>query len=440
MSASELNAISDSIVNVEGKIENINNLENYKVGDVFITSRTDLDETWQLANGDAIYDNTSDIYKNQNKAWIPLQNIIKVDRYTATMNGFCSNGALYILYYLGTNGTDLSICIQKRVNNSITDNKKLFDAPGLYYSVLQQNDIYYNTYAYIENKWIWVIPMYQKSGSKNKFYLYVIYTEDLEDFNQYKYTKVGMLDEDGTSSVYLSIEYINNTYIITTQYNMNSLQIIPLYIYYSTDLATWNKKKIVPNIQGANYTTSITVAYFDNQYHIYAQAGGKKYTCSASTLDGLSENMTEFTDNNIFVLNKAPFQISEDTFFYKDNNTIRWINFKHNTTGQSNSAYFSNSINFTNFQNYVVAVGYQSNMSRMWCARKAYDEENGWSLEPIIDEEGINGCICGYFYGYPCEAVVYTLGSNIYFSTTSLPEISLSNTYTYVKTSSTPTS
>ena len=75
LNAAELNAISDSIVGAEKSIEDINEMGNYKVGDVFITSRTDLDSTWTLANGQLVTNNNS-FYELQHKAWLPMDSEI----------------------------------------------------------------------------------------------------------------------------------------------------------------------------------------------------------------------------------------------------------------------------------------------------------------------------------------------------------------------------
>lgn len=125
------------------------------------------------------------------------------------------------------------------------------------------------------------------------------------------------------TTIYLNLQYINGTYIVTTvQYENTVNTVRPLYMWWSTDCTSWNFKKITPNLTGGNYITGSAICYYQGNYWSFATFSNKQETwvSKAPTLDGLGTYSLWL--NSRAILNYANFPVSEDSICYLDNNQL----------------------------------------------------------------------------------------------------------------------
>jgi len=139
-------------VGAEKSIENINEMGNYKVGDVFITSRTDLDSTWTLANGQLVTNNGS-FYELQHKVWLPMDSEIS---YSGQNFGFSVVPYVYRIEPQGTSNQNLSINVSKYLSTSRQETRQLV-APRAVQMQSWQNNKQEFCWGYFGGKYVWVV-------------------------------------------------------------------------------------------------------------------------------------------------------------------------------------------------------------------------------------------------------------------------------------------
>nr|DAV08990.1 MAG TPA: hypothetical protein [Caudoviricetes sp.] len=428
LNAAELNAISDSIVGAEKNIEDINEMGNYKVGDVFITSRTDLDSTWTLANGQLVTNNNS-FYELQHKVWLPMDSEIS---YSGQNFGFSVIPYVYRIESQGTSNQNLSINVSKYLSTSRQETRQLV-APRAVQMQSWQNNKQEFCWGYFGGKYVWVVGTFGSTLSP-MYSVYVCYTDTVDDLSSWKCVQLPTDAIDNMTTLYLNLQYINGTYIVTTVQYENSVNTVrPLYMWWSTDCVSWNFKKITPNITGGNYITSSAICYYQGNYWSFVTWSNKNETwvSKASTLSGLGTYSS--WANSRVVANYANFPVSEDSVCYLDGNQI-----KLNCCDESFRIF---NVNLTvgyiyNLDNYIVVGGNQSNNGDNVYVFLKKPGTGANSLQQVLNRQYTTTAFHAVtILGHPMEGVLY----NAKLSAPCLPEISLKNTYAYVKTSSTPT-
>lgn len=427
LNAAELNAISDSIVGAEKSIDGINSMQNYKVGDVFLTSRTDLDSTWTLANGSLITNN-NEFYDLQHSVWLPFDSEVSYSNQNA---GFSVIPYVYKVESQGTAQQNVSINISKYVSTSRQETRRLV-APKAIQLTSRQNNKQEFCWGYFGGKYVWAVGGYSNTLTP-KYYVYVCYTDTVDDLESWKCVQLPTEQVTDMTTIYLNLQYINGTYIVTTvQYENTVNTVRPLYMWWSTDCTSWNFKKITPNLTGGNYITGSAICYYQGNYWSFATFSNKQETwvSKAPTLDGLGTYSLWL--NSRAILNYANFPVSEDSICYLDNNQLM-LNCC-DTSLRRFPVNFSTGYIY-NLDNYIICGGNLSNQDNVFVFLKK-PGKGANSLQQVLNKQYSTVTFSSVvILGHPMEGVIY----NAKLSAPCLPEISLKNTYAYVKTSSTPT-
>ena len=412
-----MNAISDTL-------ENLDNVdyekEVYKAGDVLITSRTDLDDTWTLANGEPIT-KENDLFDIQYKSWVPGLVFNKKStsmQFPGSSDGFYDGENVYIPYFSSN-----TMMVQKRKPDGSSENTVINDISSYYITPVQ--------YKYGSIKYINGLAMFtyasSKSGTMN---IYLAYSSD---FNSW--TNKLLFSLNAMTFYGCSIQYINNEYVfVASTYVSGDGYGKYLTIAHGSLTNISSPKSLHIQSTQANPEVFTGVAYYNGQYYILYSVNqnfGNTYYCyeKSNTIDGLSITYSNRTTTpgrqNAYLYGCQigrfiVFNASNYVYYFDmSSETITMFPVTANT---NNSIYFN---------------------ERYFCIY-SYDSNNVYSLivdfdnSPTIifqDTEPEESAKLSSFFVY-----IYNeyLDSNMstYFSTPTLPEVSVNNAYAYVKVSS----
>lgn len=405
VNASNLNDISNTLE----KLDNQNIFdENYKKGDVLITTRADLDDKWTLCNGD-IAPTDSPLYEDLRKLWIPGEKWVdKTDSIRITNSQFTDGTYLY--YWSMRDG---NITVQKRdFKNAIINTKTVASfAPSsvtVYYSFAQNNT---NLPTYTNGIYAtWCVV-----GGKDT---YLLYTDDL-DANTYK--TVLLHSEANMTSPYLFYE--NGQYVIAVTNNVTAAT-INMYIWYGSRIDNLTKKTITFTSDGTSIHPSTYINYYNGNYYLlfrdYVSNVWKTYYIKSPTISGLTQSKDNPININGFVIpNNMYCQRSLDGryLYWFTNNSYR-MDFETMTE----ETLWNSGGNCVYIQNYFVV--YQGNQNSLACWNLT--SGIGYQLESIGESNNILSVV-----GENMDMLIIDYTD---ISTTCYPEITMTGAYAYIKT------
>ena len=421
LNASELNAISDTLENLDSK----EFFENFKPGDVLITSRTDLDDTWTLANGEPTL-GQGDIADLQYESWIPGFVVHETDettQFNSSYNGFYDGENLYCPIAL-TN----EISVVKRLPsgseeriavNSITGSCWLtpYEDGGLLYV----NGIALFTYNVV-------------NGSTNN--TYVAYSSDYNNWeNKLLFTVTS------TSQILCSVQYINNEYVFIAKQPSGRMLYL-LIAHGSLENVSSPKTLAIQSTTNSGVGHPSLIEYYDGYYYLLYSvnrgSGFYIYYEQSSTIDDMTityNNDTDIDSSPNYILNSFPvgkfiIVLSENKVYGFNMETKETTQVDANISRTGQSIYFNDRYVF-------LASSYSSGTTtyNYACIIKAEDD-----IETILNIYDTSGDISYKFFGFGVLLdVPYLNGTAVrsrLFSTPTLPEVSVNNAYAYVKVSS----
>ena len=428
-----MNAISDTL-------ENLDNVdyekEVYKVGDVLITSRTDLDDTWTLANGgDATV--SDEILELQANMWRPGYNITDEN----LPNTFYPNSDCFYdgesIYYLSISGKNL---VLNKINSSgsvSTTNLKTGLRNPILSSKYRSNpsnlpDII-NGYA--------MVTMTESYGTNQQNHIaYVCYSQNFKDWTvKQLFTFTGQNIE-----ACASCHYINNEYIFTLTHTTPYAYASEINIVHGVSLDNLSSVIHIKNTRTNNRIPYFItcIPYYNGKYYLmcFTNTGslsGLLYE-SASSIDDLQGNFTHEANpndtNGSFTIDAIEIAYQMGKYLivldsqYIDLSTMECITPRYTMDDKyiiykkENSIYI---LNYNSSQTHQTAY-YEIILSGDNLIVNQYEYSGGYGdRNPYVK------------YGkYELYYITESTSSYANVSTPQLPEVSVNNAYAYVKVSS----
>lgn len=413
-----MNAISDTLENLDSK-------EFFEPGDILITSRTDLDDTWTLANGEPTL-GQGDIADLQYEAWIPgfvVHETNSSAQFNINIDGFYNGENLY-LPRVSTNKVE----ILKRPPDGSQESITVNSVTGMYWLTPYS----YGGLLYVNGIAMFIYDV--ANGSTHN--IYVAYSSDYNNWeNKLLFTVTS------TSNIQCSVQYINNEYVFIAKQPVD--RTYNLLIAHGS-LENISPPKILTIQSTTNYYPGYPclIGYYDGYYYLLYLAdrgsGLHIYYEQSSTIDNIT--ITYNNDTNAessssdafysFPLGKFIIVINRANIYGFNMETKELIRINVSTGGSIQSIYFNDRYVFVT----STATGSGSTINYYACIIKAEDD-----VETILNIYNTTGDISYNFFGFYvllCVPYLYRNSSLLYFSTPTLPEVSVNNAYAYVKVSS----
>lgn len=415
-----MNAISDTLENLDSK----EFFENFKPGDVLITSRTDLDDTWTLANGEPTL-GQGDLADLQYEAWIPGFVVHETDNYkqfNSSYDGFYDGENLYIPS-VSTNTVNIRKRLPSGTEESITVNSVTGSCSLTSYKdggLLYVNGMAMFTYNVI-------------NGSTNN--IYVAYSSDYNNWeNKLLFTVTS------TSNLRCSVQYINNEYVFIAKQRGSTTY--DLFIAHGSLENISPQKTLTIQSETINgFGCPCLIGYYDGYYYLLysTDRGSGVHICyeQSSTIDNMTITYNNETnaavnssaDVDSYPVGKFIIAMSYNIIygFNMETKEITEIGGNIRTTGQN--IYFNDRYIF-------VAASYSNNAVTYRCVYiiKAEDDiETILYIYSKAEDVSYNLITFTVLLDVP---YLYRSAGPLYFSTPTLPEVSVNNAYAYVKVSS----
>lgn len=420
LNASELNAISDTLENLDSK----EFFENFKPGDILITSRTDLDDTWTLANGEPTL-GQGDLADLQYESWIPgfvVHETKSSMQFGQNSNGFYDGENLYIPY-VATNMAR----ILKRLPDGSEEIITINSVTGSYYLIQYE----YGGLLYVNG--IAMFTYGVVNGSTQN--IYVAYSSDYNNWeNKLLFTVTS------ASSIWCSVQYINNEYVFIAK--QPGTRMFDLLIAHgSLENISSPKTLTVQSTTGSSPGYPNLIGYYDGYYYLLyltdRGSGLHIYYEQSSTIDNMTITYNNDTNVNAgsnyglysFPVGKFIIILNYNNMYGFNMETKETMRIDANVQSNGQSIYFNDK--------YIFAASSYRNSNityRYACIIKAEDD-----IEVILNIYDSSGDTSYNFFGFTVLLGVpylYTNGNPSYFSTPTLPEVSVNNAYAYVKVSS----
>lgn len=439
LNASELNAISDTLENLDGK----EFFENFKPGDVLITSRTDLDDTWALANGEMV-DYNSDIYEQSVLLWSPM---LAANSMSGFPSGFitCINDGQYI-YFLTFSSYNMNI-VKQKIDGSEREEKQLASLPNISVTARYTNmSGTSNGYSGFCDGTNGIMCAYGSSAQSNT--IYVIYSNNVQDINSWTYKAIDTVPGDVRD---LKVYYMGNNYIVGLTYTNNNTAYT--VIYYGQTLGNFTKKTFsqIDSSNINNYTSA--QLYYDNNtwYAVSFVRGLDIYVNESNTIDQLnvSTDGTKYSPGiNFYLPSNTGCFISCDTLIIPQNlNSVTrkmvCLDIKNNQcytlvdTGSSNTT----GSNITPYpfafeDKFGYVVYFQTDRFYTYCLYRKV----GNQIQNVIPYSTSESDSVNIRYGVSdttmCVGLKQIVMMDGSYDSPRLPEVSVNNAYAYVKVSS----
>lgn len=446
LNASELNAISDTLENLDNvDLDN----EINKVGDVKITQRTDLGENWSLANGETV-DYNSEIYELSVSSWCPMLTAINTG-----MDGFplgyisCINDGQYI-YFLTFVNYKMNI-VKQRIDGSEREEKELVSLPGIAivsgYNGMSGTSIGYSGFCDGTNG---IMCAYGSSAQSKT--IYVVYSNNIQNINSWTYKVIDTVTGDVRD---LKVYYMGNNYIVGCSYYNNG----PIYttIYYGQTLGNFTKKQFSRITSSNNDYTSAQLYYNNNTWYAVSfirnpSSTDDIYVNESNTIDQLnvSTGGTKYSPGvEIYLPSSTGCFISCDTFIINQNlnlssRKIVCLDIKNNqcytlTDAGSSSTTGSNitPYPFAFEDKFGYVVRFQAGGFYTYCLyRKVGNKIQNVIPYSTSEYDSVN---IGYnvYNTTMCVGLKQIVISSAgWYDSPRLPELSVNNAYAYVKVSS----
>ena len=440
LNASELNAISDTL-------ENLDNIdyekEVYKVGDVLITSRTDLDDTWVLANGETV-DYNSAMYEQSVLLWCPM-----LDATSSGTNGFpsgyvsCINDGQYI-YFLTFVNYKMNI-VKQRIDGSEREEKELVSLPNISvtarYTNMSDTDNGYSGFCDGTNGIMCAYGHGEQSDT-----IYVVYSNNIQNINSWTYKAIDTVTGNMRD---IKVYYMGNNYIVgLTYYNNN---ITSTVIYYGQTLGNFTKKTFsqIDSTNINNYTSA--QLYYDNNTwyavsFVVNKSSSDIYVNESNTIDQLnvSTDGTKYSPGVLIYLpsNGGCF-ISCDTLIITQNvnsvgRKIVCLDIKNNQCYTLVDADVNSTTlyPFAFEDKFGYVVHFQENNYYTYCLYKKV----GNRIQNVIPYSTSESDSVNIRYGVSdttmCVGLKQIVIMDDWYDSPRLPELSVNNAYAYVKVSS----
>ena len=284
-----MNAISDTLENLDSK----EFFENFKLGDVIITSRTDLDDTWTLANGEPTL-GQGEIADLQYEVWVPGLVVHETDNYkqfNQSTDGFYDGENIYIpkattntveILKVLPNGSQESITV-----NSVTGSCWLvpYESGGL---------LYVNGIA------MFIYNVINESTDN----IYVAYSSDYNNWeNKLLFTITS------TYNIQCSVQYINNEYVFIAKQAVAQTRTL-LIAHGSLENISQPKTLTIQSTTVNHASNPSLIGYYDGYYYlVYATDRGSGlhiYYEQSTTIDNIA--ITYNNDTNSNAANKYDFK------------------------------------------------------------------------------------------------------------------------------------
>ena len=437
LNASELNAISDTLENLDSK----EFFENFKPGDVLITSRTDLDDTWALANGESAiqYD---DIYEQQKDVWNPLvktsnthigfgnTNIISTKNKFLALDYRSGVGVRLMSRDKGSSAGTTITTIYEVDSNSDQSNTSFEQTISRYLE-------YNGTYYYL------VCGTYKKVGGQYTDYkLYVAYTNNIEDINSWNVEVFNLNNQSPISGWSCVIQEINNEIVIFANGSPDDTH--KGTIFHGTDINNMQQEEII--IDKNNFFYLPGIGFYDGKYYMVYETNNTFYIESSSTLSGFSMNgslLGSFTSfGNAFSWTYG-CQVSNNTIIFLSESISYlyygiYVDMEDNRVGVFSTDQQDN--------NNGVVTMFETDQY-VGSSRRPYGSIGNDRYGLLLIKKGkdaysvvINDKGQDLFNKSPiCWSARYydaLVGAGDYYSEPALPELSVNNAYAYVKISS----
>ena len=446
LNASELNAISDTLEN----LDNIN-LDNEinKVGDVKITQRTDLGEDWALANGEMV-DYNSAMYEQSVLSWCPM-----LDATSSGTNGLlsryvsCINDGQYI-YFLTFVKYKMNI-VKQRIDGSEREEKELVSLPDMGnvvsgYTGMSGRNIGYSGFCDGTNG---IMCAYGLSA-RYPTTIYVIYSNNIQNINSWTYKAIDTV----TGSVEdLKVYYMGNNYIVGLTYSNNNTAYT--VIYYGQTLGNFTKKTFsqIDSTNINNYTSA--QLYYDNNTwyavsFVRNASSSDIYVNESNTIDQLnvSTNGTKYSPGVlIYIPSTTGCFISCDTLIINQNISVEdrkivCLDIKNNQCYTLvNAGYITSGDEITPYpfafeDKFGYVVYFQAGGFYTYCLYKKV----GNRIQNVIPYSTSEADSVNIRYGVSdttmCVGLKQIVIMNGWYDSPRLPEVSVNNAYAYVKVSS----
>lgn len=383
-----------------------------------------MDDTWTLANGEPTL-GQGDLADLQYEAWIPgfvVRETGSRMQFSNNSDGFYDGENIYIPK-ASTNTVEISKRLPSGREEKITVNSVTGSCQVTSYKdggLLYVNGMAMFTYNVM-------------NGSTNN--IYVAYSSDYNNWeNKLLFTVVS------TSSIQCSVQYINNEYVFIAK--QPGTRMFDLLIAHgSLENISPPKTLTVQSTTSNGASYPCLIGYYDGYYYLLYLAdrgsGSYIYYEQSSTIDNMAityNNKTITAPGSNYILRSFPvgkfiIAINYTNVYSFNMETKEMMRIDAYVQNNGQSIYFNDRYIFA-------ASSYRNNniTYRYACIIKAEDD-----VEIILNIYDSSGDTSYNFFSFSVLLGVpylYINANPSYFSTPTLPEVSVNNAYAYVKVSS----